>query len=174
MFDHMDGIMQDIAQKWPQWQEDFYFAMTFGHQMLLKVCAEVTLTMVMLSMPANILHSFQILLSFRMWDKSMDINSQDKSLHTTQYQEGILNYMENEYCTIYKCLPLINSETGLSNNPLPKCLQLFQIPGSVPVLVETWNQSNTIGFTIRKPRPLSLGKFYYQLPAISTSPRWLQ
>jgi len=170
----MDGIIPKWVHKQPQWQEDCYFTMTFGHQTLFKFYAEVTPMTGMLSMPANIVHPFQKLRSFRMWNKGMDINSKDKSSYTTQYQKGFLNYVENEYCAIYKCLPLINRETELCNNPVPKCLQLFQIPRSVPRLVATRNQFNTLGFTTWKPRPLSLGKFHHQSPAISTSPPRLQ
>jgi len=28
----------------------------------------------------------------------MDINSEDETTYTTQYQEAFLKYMENEYC----------------------------------------------------------------------------
>jgi len=33
-----------------------------------------------------------------MWDKGMDINLEDETSYTTQYQEAFLKYVENEYC----------------------------------------------------------------------------
>jgi hypothetical protein len=50
----------------------------------------------LLSSP-HILNPFSKLRSFRKWGKGMDINPEDETSYTTQYQEAFLKYVENIY-----------------------------------------------------------------------------
>jgi len=46
----------------------------------------------------------------------MDFNLEDETSCTTQYLEGFLKYVENEYCTKNRDLCIINSKSLLNNN----------------------------------------------------------
>jgi hypothetical protein len=70
----------------------------------------------MLLITAHILDPFWKLRSFRKWDKGTDINPEDKTSYTTQYLEAFLKYVENEYCTKHRRLPVIKSDNTLNNN----------------------------------------------------------
>jgi len=65
---------------------------------------------------AHNLDRFRKLRSFRMWDKGIDINPVDETSYPTQYQEAILNYVENEYCDIHRCVPVNKLVTIPSSN----------------------------------------------------------
>ena len=106
MLNHMDGVMQALAKKMTQWKEDLYSAVKFGQQKLSRYCTEVTLTTGMLLISAHSLDSFRKLRSVRKWDIGMDINPEDETSHTTQFQEAFLKYVENEYCGTHGCLPV--------------------------------------------------------------------
>jgi len=75
-----------------------FFAVKLAQQKLSKYYAEVTPTMGILLIFAHILDPFRMLRSFRKWDKGLDINLEDETSYTTQYQEAFLKDMENEYC----------------------------------------------------------------------------
>jgi len=90
MFDQMDGVMRALAKKTTQWKEDLFFAVKLVQQKLSKYHAKQTPTRGMLLISAHILNSFQKLWSFRKWDKGLDINSEDETSCTTQYQEAVL------------------------------------------------------------------------------------
>jgi len=77
LFDHIDGMMRDLAKKKTQWKEDLYFAVKFEWQKLCKYHSEVTSTTGMLHISADILDYFWKLWSVRKWDKGMDINPED-------------------------------------------------------------------------------------------------
>jgi hypothetical protein len=49
----------------------------------------------------------------------MDINPEDETSYTTQYQEAFLKYVEHEYCAKHRCLPDIKSDNTLNNNLSP-------------------------------------------------------
>jgi hypothetical protein len=49
----------------------------------------------------------------------MDINPEDKTSDTTQYQEGFLKYVENEYCTKHQRVPVNTFNTVLSSYFVP-------------------------------------------------------
>jgi len=98
MFDHMDGVMRALARKKTPWKKDLFFAVKLAQQKLSTYYAEVTPTTGMLLITAHILDLFWKLRSFRKWDKGMDINPEDVTSYTTQYQEAFLKYVENEYC----------------------------------------------------------------------------
>ena len=97
IFDHMDGVLHTLAKKKTQWMEDLFFAMRFARQMLCKYYAEVTPLTGMLHRSAHMLDSLWRLRSFRRRDNGMDINPEDETSYTTQYQEVILKHVENEY-----------------------------------------------------------------------------
>ena len=75
MFDHMDGVMRALAKKKTQWKDDL---------------SEMSPMTGMLLIPAHLLDPFPKLRSFRKWDKGMDINPEDETSYTTQYQEACL------------------------------------------------------------------------------------
>jgi len=91
MFDHMEGMMRALAKKKTQWKDNLFFAVKLAQQKLSKYCAEVTPTTGILLISAQILDPFQKLRSFRKWDKEMDINPEDETSYTTQYQEAFLH-----------------------------------------------------------------------------------
>jgi len=49
----------------------------------------------------------------------MDINPEDETSHTTQYQEAVLKYVEHEYCARQWGMPVNELETSLSNKLIP-------------------------------------------------------
>jgi len=73
----------------------------------------------MLFISAHVLDSFWKLWLFRMWDKGMDINPEDKTCYTTQYQEALLMYVENDYCANHQRVPVDKPESILSSNLVP-------------------------------------------------------
>jgi len=75
-----------------------FFAVKCAWQKLSKHYTEVTPTTGMLLISAHILHPFQNFRTFRKWGKVMDINPEDETSYTIQYQEAFLKYIENEYC----------------------------------------------------------------------------
>jgi len=90
--------------------------MKVARQMMSKYPTEVTPMAGMLLISALVLDHFQILQSFRKWDKGMDFNPEDETSYTTQYQEAFLKYVQNEYCAKETRLPIIKPESIPSNN----------------------------------------------------------
>jgi len=115
----MDGVMRAFAKKKTQWKEDLFFAVNLAWQKLSKYYADVTPMTGMLLIAAHILDLFRKLRSFRHWDKGMDIDPEDKTSYTTQYQEAFLRYVENEYCAKHRCVQVNTFETVLSSNLIP-------------------------------------------------------
>src|SRR5882757_8255213 len=81
----------------------------------------------MLLITAHILDPFRKLRSFRKWDKGMDINPEDETSYSTQYQEAFLKYVENEYCEKHRGLPVTKSDNTLNNNP--RSFEMASRPG---------------------------------------------
>jgi len=119
MFNHMDGVIQALPKKKTPWKEDLFFAVKLARQKLSKYYAEVTPTTDMLLISMHILDPFRKLRSFRKWDKRMDINPEDETSYTIQYQEAFLKYVENEYCAKHRCGPVNKLETAPSSNLVP-------------------------------------------------------
>jgi len=46
----------------------------------------------------------------------MDINPEDETSYTTQYQEAFRMYVENKYCANHRRLPVTKSENIQNNN----------------------------------------------------------
>jgi len=115
----MDGVMRTLAKKKTQWKEDLFFAVKLARQKLSKYYAAVTPMTGILLISAHILDPFRKLRSFRKSDKGMDMNPEDDTSFTTQYQEAFLKYVENEYCAKHQRVPVNKLETIPSNNLLP-------------------------------------------------------
>jgi hypothetical protein len=49
----------------------------------------------------------------------MDINPEDETSYTTQYQEAFLKYVENDYCAKHRHVPVNQLETVPSSNLIP-------------------------------------------------------
>jgi len=119
MFDHMDGVMRDLAKEKTPWKEDLFFAVKLARRKLSKYYAEVTPKTGILLIPAHILHPFRKLRSFGKWDKGMDINPEDETSYTTQYQEALLKYVENKYCAKHRRVPVNKLETVPTTSLFP-------------------------------------------------------
>jgi hypothetical protein len=102
MFDHLHGVMRALAKKKTQWKDDLFFAVKCAQQNLSKYYTEVTPRTGMLLLSSHNRDSFRQLRSFRKWDKGMDINPEDETSYTTQYQNAFLKYVENEYCAKHR------------------------------------------------------------------------
>jgi len=118
MFDHMDGVLRALAKKKTKWKEDLYFAVKYARHMLSKYNGEVTSTTGTLLISAHILDPFRKLRSFRKWDKGMDINPEDETAYTTQYQEAFLKYVENEHCAKHRQLSVTKHDKLQSNDSI--------------------------------------------------------
>ena len=110
MFDHMDGVLRALAKKKTRWKEDLFFAVKLARQKLCKDYTEVTPSTGMLLISTHILDPFRKLRSFSKWDKGLDINPEDETFYTTQYQQACLKYVDNEYCPNIDGCRSINSK----------------------------------------------------------------
>jgi len=119
MFDHMDGVMRALAKKKTQWKEDLFFSEKLARQKLSKYYAEVTPTTGTVLISAHILDPFRKLGSFRKFNKGLDIDPEDETSYTTQYQETFLKYVENEYYPKHPHVPVNKLETVPSSNLVP-------------------------------------------------------
>jgi len=88
MFDYLDGVMRALAKKKAAWKEVLFFAANLPRQTLSKYYAEVSPSTGMILISAHIVDPFRKLWSFRKWDKSIDINPENETSYTTQYQEA--------------------------------------------------------------------------------------
>jgi len=112
----MDVVIQALAKKKTKWKEDLYFAVMFAQQKQFNYYAEVTPTTGMLLISAHILDPLWKPRLFRRWDKGMDINPENETFYTTQYQKAFLKYVENDYCAKQLYLPIIKPQSVRSNN----------------------------------------------------------
>jgi len=122
MFNHKDRIMWAMAKKRTQWKEDLFFAVKLAQQKLSKYYAEVTPTRGLVLISTHILDPLRKLRSFRKWDKGIDINPEDETSYTTQYQEAFLKYVEYEYCAKHWCVLVNKFETVQSINFVPSAM----------------------------------------------------
>jgi hypothetical protein len=130
MCDHKDGVMRAMAKKTTQWKEELFFTVKLAQQKLSTCDAKVTPTTDMVRISADILDPFCKLRSFSKWDKGMDINPEDETSYTTQYQEAYLKYVENEYCVKHRHVPVNKVETVQSSNLVPLC-NGFTVPSII-------------------------------------------
>jgi len=115
----MASVLPALAPKITQWKEDFYFDVKCERQKLSKYYAGVTPMMGMLLISAHILDPIWKLPSYRKWDKGMDINPEDETSYTAQYQEAFLHYVENEYCAQLRHFSVTKHEELRSNDFIP-------------------------------------------------------
>jgi len=108
-----------LAKKKTQLTEDLFFAVKLARQKLTKYYAEVTPLSGMLLISAHIFDPFRKLRSFRKQDNEIDINPEDETSYTTQYQEAFLKYVENEYCPKHRHVPVNKLERLPSSNLIP-------------------------------------------------------
>jgi hypothetical protein len=116
MFDHMDGVMRGLAKKKTQRTEDLFFVVKLARPKLSTYYAKVTPTAAMHGISAHILDPFRKLRSFSQLGKGIDINPEDETSYTTQYQEVVLKYVENKYCAKHRHVPVNKLETVPSSN----------------------------------------------------------
>jgi hypothetical protein len=119
MFDHMDGVMRALAKNKTQWTEELFFAVKIAREKLSKYFAEITHLTCMLLISAHIVDRFRKLRSFIKWVKGMDINPENETSYTTQYQEVFLKYVENEYYAKHCHVPVNKLEMVLCVNIFP-------------------------------------------------------
>jgi len=93
----MDGVMRALAKRKTDLKEELFFAVKLALQNLFNYYIEVTPSTGMLLISAHILDPFRKLRSFRKWVYGMDIDPEDETSFTTQYQEAFLKYVANEY-----------------------------------------------------------------------------
>jgi len=93
--------------------------MKLARQQLSKYYAAVTPTAGMVLISTHIPNPFQKLQSCRNWDKGMDINPEEKTSYTTQYQEAFLKYLETKYCAKHWCVVVNTPERIPISNPVP-------------------------------------------------------
>jgi len=111
MFDHMDGMMQALVREMTPWKEDLFLAVKLAWQKLSNNYVEVTPSTGMLLISAHVLDPFQMLRSIWKWDKGMDINSEDERSYTTQSEEALLKYVEDEYGAKHQRVPVTKHES---------------------------------------------------------------
>jgi hypothetical protein len=85
-------------------------------QKLTKQYAEVTPSTGINLNSSHILDYFRQLTSSRHWDRGMDINAEEKTFYTTQYQEAFLKYVEIEYCAKHQQVPVNEPGSVQSRN----------------------------------------------------------
>jgi len=119
MFNHMDGVMWALAKNRTQWKKDLFFAKKLVQQKVSKYYVEVTLSMGMHLISARILYPFGKLRSFRKWESGMDINPDDETSYSTQYQKVVVMDVENENCAKHRHLPVNKPESITSCNLVP-------------------------------------------------------
>jgi len=138
MFEHMDGVMRTLAKKKIPWMERLFLAVKLARQKLSKYYTEVTLTTGMLLISAHILDPFRKLQSFIKWDIGMDINPEDKTSYTTQYQDAFLKYVENKYCANHRRVP-VNQHESL---PLSNLILSTMASGSCQSSIDPYDLSS--------------------------------
>jgi len=106
IIDHMDGVKRALAMKKTAWKEDFFLAVKLARQTLCKYYGEVTPMTRVLLICSYVLDPVRMLRSFRKWHMGMDINPEDETFYTAQYQEAFLKYLESEYCAKHWRVPV--------------------------------------------------------------------
>jgi hypothetical protein len=91
-------------------------------QKLSNYYAEVTPSMGMHLISANIIDPFWKLRWCRKWDHQMDITPEDKTSYPTQYQQALLHYVEDEYCDNHRRVPVQKPESVPSSNHVPSTM----------------------------------------------------
>jgi hypothetical protein len=119
MLHDMDRVMRLLAKNMTQWKEDIYSAVKVAWQKLSKLYAEVTTTPGVLLIATLILDSSWLLWLLRKRNNAMDINPEDKTSLSIQYQEAFLKYVENKYCVKHRWMSATKPEDVQHSNFLP-------------------------------------------------------
>jgi len=98
------------------WMEDLDFTVTVACQTLSKYYPDVTWTTSELLTSQSILNPVRKLRSFRKWEKGMDINPEDETSYTAQYQEAILKNLANDRSATHRRIPVIQPENVPPSN----------------------------------------------------------
>jgi hypothetical protein len=123
---------------------------------------------------ADILDPFRKLRSYRKLDKGMDINPEDETFYTTQYQEAFLKYVENEYCAKHRRLPFNKHQCSPRRNIISaatasQSCQSFFDPYDMPSDDEEYLTPNNVAETTprrrdRAARSLTSASLYLNSP----------
>jgi predicted RNase H-like nuclease len=124
MVDHMDGVMWALGKKKTESKVNLFFTVTLARQKLSKYYIEVYPRMGMVLISIQILDRFRKLWSFRKCDKRMDLNPEDETSYTAQYQQAFLKYVENEYCAKHRHVLVSKLEMILSSKLIPSATAL--------------------------------------------------
>ena len=65
---------------------------------------------------ANLLYPIRKLRSFSNGDMGIDVNPEDETSYTTQYQEAFLEYVENKYCAKHRQRSVTKPDTVPGSN----------------------------------------------------------
>jgi len=107
VLDHMDGVMWAVVKTKTQCKDDLSFAMKFMRQKLSKYYAHVTPMTCMLLISAHILDPLRKMWLFTKWDHAIDINPDNETSYTTQYQQEFPKSGENKYCAKHRRISVI-------------------------------------------------------------------
>jgi hypothetical protein len=116
MFNLVDAVVRCVANKNTQLKEDTFFAVKLARQRLSKYCSVITPTLGMLLISVHIHNPFWKLPSFRKWGKGMDIDTEEETSNTKEYEDAILKYAVKEYCAKLQHVFVKTLETLLSSN----------------------------------------------------------
>jgi len=104
----------------------------------------------------------------------MDINPEDETSYTTQYQQAFLKYVENEYCAKHQRVPVNTLETVPSSNLIPSVTasgsyQSSLDPYDLSSDVEEYLTPNNVtertpGRSDRAARSLTAARLYFNSP----------
>jgi hypothetical protein len=105
----------------------------------------------------------------------MHSNPEDETSYTTQYQEAVLKYVENEYCAKHYCVLVNKPETVPSSNLVPSamasgCYQSFFDPYDLSSDDEEYLMPNIVAETTpgrhtRAVHSLTAARLYFNLPS---------
>jgi len=128
----------------------------------------------MLHISAHIVDPFRKLQLFRKWGKGTDINPEDKTSYTTQYQEAFLKYVENEYCAKHRRLSVTKHEKPQSNDFIHSAMPSqsgqssfdpYDLSSGVDKYLTSRNLAETTpGRSYRAARLLSATRLYLNSP----------
>jgi len=122
MFYHMDCMMRPLPEKKTQLKEDLFCAVKLARQNLSEYYAAATRLTGLHLVLVHVLALFWKLQSFSEWNMGMEINPQNETSYSTQSQETILKYVENECCAKHQCVLVNKRETLPRSNLVPHAM----------------------------------------------------
>ena len=100
-----------VAKRNNQWMDDLFFNVKLAWLELSNYSTEVTPTTGMFLISAHILDYVQSCCLFGMWDKGMDIHSEDSTFYTTHDSVKLLKCVQNEYGAKFRPVLVNEPET---------------------------------------------------------------